>query len=90
MAENKKPVAKKTSASRPKSKAKSAEQVVIDGTSYPLNELSDAAKVQLNNLSVTEARITELETELTIARTARAVYADNLKHALVVVKGTRH
>ncbi|ASP40799.1 hypothetical protein CHH28_01985 [Bacterioplanes sanyensis] len=54
----------------------------MDGVSYALNELSDAAKTQLSNVQATDRHIQELEAELAIAHTARAAYADNLKITL--------
>lgn len=57
-------------------------QVTIDGTQYDLDSLSDVAKQQLINLQVTDGEIARLQTQLSIANTARAAYASALKAVL--------
>ena len=57
-------------------------QVTIDGIQYDLDTLSDVAKQQLINLQVTDGEIARLQTQLSIANTARATYASALKSVL--------
>lgn len=59
------------------------QKITIDGTEYALNDLSSAAKEQLNNLQITEQEIQRLNTQIAIAQTARSAYAQALKNALV-------
>ncbi|MCO5080859.1 MAG: DUF6447 family protein [Rhizobiaceae bacterium] len=56
--------------------------VVIDGKSYPMAEMSDAAKKQLANVQLTEGEITRLKLQLAIAETAKAAYGRALKAEL--------
>ena len=57
-------------------------QVTIDGIQYDLDTLTDVAKQQLINLQVTDGEIARLQTQLVIAQTARAAYAQALKAEL--------
>ena len=57
-------------------------QISIDGIQYDLDTLSDVAKQQLINLQVTDGEIARLQTQLSIANTARATYANVLKTEL--------
>ena len=54
----------------------------IDNVEYPLDSLSDAAKQQLTNLRIVDREIVRLQTQLGIAQTARAVYANGVKNNL--------
>ncbi|CCE22662.1 MULTISPECIES: DUF6447 family protein [Methylotuvimicrobium] len=56
--------------------------VTINGIEYDLNDLSENAKNQINNLRVTDAEIQRLNTLLGIAQTARAAYARVLNDEL--------
>ena len=56
--------------------------ITIDDKEYPLDGLSDAAKRQLMNLRVVDQEIIRLQRQLTIAKTARTVYASNVKKNL--------
>jgi hypothetical protein len=56
--------------------------VTIDNQVYPLDSLSDVAKQQLMNLRVVDQEIARLQTQLAIAQTARAVYANTIKNNL--------
>ena len=54
--------------------------VVIDGTVYPLEQLSLEARKQLESLNLVDRKIYELQQELAIMQTARIAYS----RALVV------
>jgi len=56
--------------------------ITIDNQEYPLDSLSDIAKQQLMNLRVVDQEIARLQTQLAIAQTARAVYANTVKNNL--------
>lgn len=56
--------------------------VTINGIEYDLNDLSENAKNQINNLRVTDAEIQRLNTLLGITQTARAAYAKVLNDEL--------
>ena len=56
--------------------------ITIDNQEYPLESLSDIAKQQLMNLRVVDQEIARLQTQLAIAQTARAVYANTVKNNL--------
>lgn len=57
-------------------------QITIDGVPYDLDTLNDTVKQQLINLQVTDGEIARLQTQLSIASTARVTYANALKAAL--------
>lgn len=59
-----------------------AKSVTIDNQEYPLDTLSDIAKTQLTNLRVVDQEISRLQTQLAIAQTARAVFANGVKNNL--------
>ena len=59
-----------------------ARKITIDNQEYPLDSLSDVAKQQLMNLRVVDQEIARLQTQLAIAQTARAVYANGVKNNL--------
>ncbi|MEM5542950.1 DUF6447 family protein [Sulfitobacter sp. AS92] len=54
----------------------------IDGKSYEIDKLSDAAKAQLGNIQVVDAEIQRLEQRKAIAQTARNAYARALQEEL--------
>ena len=56
--------------------------ITIDGNNYALDELSAHAQAQIVNLRVTDQEIARLQTQLAIAQTARAAYAQALKAEL--------
>lgn len=56
--------------------------VTIDGVEYTMEQLSEEARNQLNNLRVTDMEINRLKQLLAIVQTARAAYASALKTAL--------
>ena len=56
--------------------------ITIDNQEYPLESLSEVAKQQLTNLRIVNQEIARLQTQLGIAQTARAVYANGVKSNL--------
>jgi len=56
--------------------------VTIDGQDYALDNLSDEAKTQLQNLQATDQEIARLNMQLSIAKTARAAYGRAVKAEL--------
>ena len=52
--------------------------ITIDGTEYAIDELSANARAQIVNLRVADQEIARLQTQLAIAQTARAAYAQAL------------
>lgn len=52
--------------------------ITIDGNDYALDDLSANARSQIVNLRVTDQEIARLQTQLAIAQTARAAYAQAL------------
>lgn len=55
------------------------EKITIDGVDYPMDNLSDAAKVQLANIQFVDAQIQQLNNEWAVADTARIGYTRALK-----------
>lgn len=49
-----------------------------NGTQYALDNLTENARAQIVNLRVTDQEIARLQTQLAIAQTARAAYAQAL------------
>ena len=60
--------------------------VNIDGTEYPIENLSDSAREQLNNIQFVDARIQQLSNELAISDTARIAYAAALKKEVAKIE----
>ena len=56
--------------------------ITIDDTQYALDDLNANARSQIVNLRVTDQEIARLQTQLAIAQTARAAYAQALKAEL--------
>ncbi|MBK1692777.1 DUF6447 family protein [Ectothiorhodospira mobilis] len=56
--------------------------ITIDGTEYPLDQLSENARSQVMNLRVTDHEIARLKQQLAICQTARAAYARALEGEL--------
>lgn len=54
-------------------------QVTIDGREYEAEQLSDAARQQVVNLTAVDEEIRRLQTQLAIYQTARNSYASALK-----------
>jgi adenosine/AMP kinase len=59
-----------------------ARPISIDGKTYNLNSMSEAAKAQLVNIQATDAELKRLAVQTAIAQTARAVYGKALKDEL--------
>lgn len=57
-------------------------KVTVDGKEYLLNDLSEKAKSQVNNLRYVDAEISNLQGKLAIFQTARQVYLSELKKQL--------
>lgn len=56
--------------------------VSINGTRYNLSELSENARIQLNNLRIAEQEIARLRQQAAMIETARDTYARALSKAL--------
>lgn len=63
--------------------------ITIDGKSYAVADLTDAAKAQIQNLAAVDKEIAQLNTQLAIAQTARASYGSALKAELEGVNGVQ-
>lgn len=57
-------------------------EVVIDGKRYQTKELSDSAKIQIENIRFVDTRIEQLNNEWAVADTARIGYTNALNHDL--------
>ena len=55
------------------------EKVTIDGVEYKLDELSDNAKAQIQNIQFVDAQLQQLNNELAVSDTARIGYTNALK-----------
>jgi hypothetical protein len=62
--------------------AEPQQTLTIDGTEYPLTDLSEAAQQQVMNLRLCDQELQRLQQQLAIAQTARAAYANALKAEL--------
>ncbi len=59
-----------------------AKTINIDNIEYPLDSLSDLTRTNLVNIRAVDKEIAHLKTQLAIAQTARAVFADGIKKSL--------
>ena len=59
--------------------------IKIDGQDYDIDNLSDGAKGQLNNLHFVDTELARLQAQAAVYQTARASYASALKAELPVV-----
>lgn len=57
-------------------------KLTLDGVEYNINDLSDEAKVQLQNLRFSQGLISRLRGELAVAETGQATYVRALKEIL--------
>jgi hypothetical protein len=57
-------------------------KVTIDGKDYDSDQLSDATKTQLMNLSFVDGELRRLQAQAAVFETARQVYARALKDSL--------
>jgi hypothetical protein len=62
--------------------AEAKKTVTINDKKYDYDALSDAARAQVDNITVTEMEIRRLQTRLRIAQTARNAYAAALTQAV--------
>ena len=58
------------------------QNLTIDGTDYPVADLSEAAQQQVTNLRICDQEIQRLQQQLAIAQTARGAYANALQGEL--------
>lgn len=63
------------------------QNINIGGTGYNRSDLSDQAKVQLQNIGFCDQEIQQLKSEWAIADTARLAYTNALKSELKKLKG---
>ena len=63
-------------------KDETATKVTIDEVEYKLDELSDNAKAQLQNIQFVDAQLQQLNNELAVSDTARIGYTNALKGEL--------
>jgi len=61
---------------------KQVPKVNVNGTEYNIADLSDEAKVQVQNLRAADAEIRRLNMQLALAQTARNAYIQALQAAL--------
>jgi uncharacterized coiled-coil DUF342 family protein len=54
-------------------------EVTVDGISYKLDELSDAAREQVANIQFVDAQMAELNAKLAVYQTARNAYQSVLQ-----------
>lgn len=64
---------------------KNKQKVNVDGTEYLLDDLSEIARVQVNNIQFVDAQLQHLQSELAVSDTARIGYTNALK--LEIAKG---
>jgi hypothetical protein len=57
-------------------------QITIDNVTYELDQLSEAARIQLNHLQFSDGEIQRLQMLLAQAQTARSAYFAALKDQL--------
>ena len=63
--------------------------ITIDDVEYKLDELSDNAKVQLQNIQFVDAKLQELNNEWAVSDTARIGYTNALKAELASVQTSK-
>ena len=56
--------------------------IPIDGQEYDLESLSDVSRAHLSSIQLTDQKISQLQSDLAIAQTARNAYATALKNEL--------
>ena len=61
----------------------SADLITVDEVEYNINEMSDAAKVQLSNIQFVDHQVRQLQNEWAISDTARLGYQAALKGELL-------
>ena len=73
---------KKTNYEESNMAEKQVPKVNVNGTEYNIADLSDEAKVQVQNLRAADAEIRRLNMQTALAQTARNVYIQALQTAL--------
>jgi hypothetical protein len=63
-----------------------AKTIKINNKEYDLDSLSTVARQQLTNLRIVDREIARLQTQLNIAQTARAVFANGVLNNLPAAK----
>ncbi|EEF27482.1 conserved hypothetical protein [Ricinus communis] len=61
-------------------------EVTVDGVTYKLSELSEAAREQVASLQFVEAQMTELNAKLAVYQTARNAYQAALQQLVPRLK----
>ncbi|MYM75053.1 hypothetical protein GTP56_23065 [Duganella sp. FT134W] len=61
-------------------------EVTVDGVTYKLSELSDAAKEQVASLQFVDTQMTQLHAQLAIYQTARNAYQAALQQLVPRLK----
>lgn len=61
--------------------------LTVDATTYNYDDLSEQAKVLTQKISFCDARLSEIQSELAIANTAKNAYLQALKRELEIAKG---
>ncbi len=56
--------------------------ISIDGKTLPMSTLSEAAKVQVQNLAIVDAEIKRLQTQIGIATAAQSAFVATLRAEL--------
>lgn len=59
--------------------AQAEPKITLEGTDYPISQMSDQAKATLASLQFVEAQLRQLRNEWAVADTARLAYAAALK-----------
>lgn len=62
----------------------------IDGVEYFMDDLSDAAKSQIENINFSDNQILQLKNELAISKTAKRGYLELLTAELSQIKKANH
>jgi hypothetical protein len=65
-----------------KQQKKNDEKITVDGTDYLINELSEIAKEQIENLNFVDIQLLQKQNELAVSDTARIAYTNALKKDL--------
>ena len=61
---------------------KENKKIIIDNVHYALDDLSEGAKAQINNIQFSEEQIKQLQNELNMSKTARSGYLRALKREI--------
>ena len=63
-------------------------RVTVDGIDYNLNDLSENAKMQIENIQFVDIKLQQLSNEWAVADTARIGYTNALKNEAVKIDST--